>query len=117
MEVKCDDSERCQRLRTRNPDKGRPIIFRLIDYETKVQILKNSLKLNGSLVSISEDFSLGVRENRRKLWKHSVNPMKNCSKARLHYDSLIMDNNRYNGTMPKKIHCKDNQTSRHQQFQ
>lgn len=71
LDVKSAGIERIHRLgRTREGDpKNRPIILKLLDYRDKVKILQSCSKLKGSGYSISEDYSFGVRETRRKLWK------------------------------------------------
>ncbi|XP_042149445.1 protein unc-13 homolog C-like [Ixodes scapularis] len=83
--------ERCHRLGRKVENKPRPTILKFIDYREKLAILRSSYKLKGTKVSISEDFSIRVREIRKHLWKSAANEKENGAKVKLVYDKLNVD--------------------------
>ncbi|XP_077486842.1 uncharacterized protein LOC144098218 [Amblyomma americanum] len=85
--------ERCHRL-GKKKDGDRPVIVKFLDYREKVSIMKACPKLKGSEISISEDFSLGVRQIRQKLWESSAEERSNGAKVKLFFDKLSV-----NGTL------------------
>lgn len=93
--VQYDGIERCYGLCTRGSEMKRPVIFKLLDFRTKLEILKNARKLQGTNIYINEDFSAQVRQICKNLRDHSVDIRKQASKYRLQYDSLIVDSVRY----------------------
>ena len=75
--------------------KDAPIIVRLCSYKHKVNILKAKQKLRGSDIFIGEDFSLRVRDIRRKLGPHLKNARNEGKQVRMIYDHLIIEGKRY----------------------
>ena len=51
------------------PSQPRIIIFRLLNFKDKENILKNCRKLKGTNIFVNEDFSQETVEHRRGLWK------------------------------------------------
>ncbi|KAG0436182.1 hypothetical protein HPB47_018093, partial [Ixodes persulcatus] len=58
-------------------------------------VLNNSAKLKGSNLYVTEDFSLKVREVRRKLWNSAANERDQNQKVKLRYDKMIIDGSTY----------------------
>ncbi|XP_037501748.2 uncharacterized protein LOC119375606 [Rhipicephalus sanguineus] len=90
LDIKTAGIERIHRLgRTREGEpKNRPIILKLLDYRDKVKILQSCSKLKGSGFSISEDYSFGVRETRRKLWNVTKENRDRGERVRLIFDKV-----------------------------
>ncbi|XP_049527367.1 uncharacterized protein LOC125947075 isoform X1 [Dermacentor silvarum] len=82
--------ERCHRL-GRKKEKARPVILRFLDYRDKSSVLKECRKLKGTTVSITEDFSLKVREIRMKLWQSSQQERDQGSKVKLVFDKCSIE--------------------------
>lgn len=80
--------ERAHRLGKPNSEKKRPIICKLLDYRDKESVLKNCRRLKGSNISIGEDFSVRVRDIRRKLWNSAKANKESGDKVFLVYDKL-----------------------------
>ncbi|XP_064470754.1 uncharacterized protein LOC135385393 [Ornithodoros turicata] len=84
--------ERAHRIGAKKPEHNRPVILRLYDYNEKVSILKNSRKLKGTSITVSEDFSFAVRQVRKKLWDSAGDSRLKGEKVRLVYDKLRINN-------------------------
>lgn len=87
--------ERIHRLGRPSPGKVRPVILKLLDSRDKTKILKQGSKLKGTHFSIGEDFSVRVREIRRKLWQSCKTNRDNGDKASLVYDKLYINKKEY----------------------
>ncbi|XP_077532690.1 uncharacterized protein LOC144145064 [Haemaphysalis longicornis] len=83
--------ERIHRLGRPSPGKVRPVILKLLDSRDKTKILKQCIKLKDTDFSIGEDFSVRVREIRRKLWQSCKTHRDNGDKASLVYDKLYIN--------------------------
>lgn len=64
-------------------DKPSPVIMKFLDYREKTSVLKNALKLKGTTMSMSEEFSNRVREIRKHLWKSAAGEKENGAKGKL----------------------------------
>lgn len=78
----------CHRLGKKNDG---PVIMRFLDYRENISILKACPKLKGSKMSVSENFPLGVREIRKKLWESSAPERAKGAKVKLVFDKLSVD--------------------------
>lgn len=81
--------ERAHRVGTR-PGK-RPIVFKLLNFKTKTAILKNSRRLRGTNMAISEDFSDAVKRSREYLKQHLISAKGDGCHAFLRFDKLIIN--------------------------
>lgn len=95
LELSINGIERCHRLGKKTNGQGRPVIIKLLDYREKVLILKSCSKLKGSVISVTEDFSMRVREIRKKLWLSSSEERNNGAKAKLVFDKLAIGDTMY----------------------
>ncbi|XP_077485296.1 uncharacterized protein LOC144095427 [Amblyomma americanum] len=85
------DIERIHRLGRPSKDnetRPRPIILKFLDYRDKLSILKQCSKLKDSGYFIGEDFSLAVRNVRKKLWDRTKEHCDRKEKASLVYDKV-----------------------------
>lgn len=64
------------------------VIFKLLDSRAKTKIFKNCTKLKGSNISVSEDFSLRVRNVRKQLWDSCRSNRENKDKVQLIFDKI-----------------------------
>ncbi|XP_075736414.1 uncharacterized protein LOC142776506 isoform X1 [Rhipicephalus microplus] len=87
--------ERIHRLGRPSPGKVRPVILKLLDSRDKTKILKQCFKLKNADFSIGEDFSVRVREIRRKLWRSCKTNRDNGDKASLVYNKLYINKKEY----------------------
>ncbi len=72
-----------------------PIVARCTFYKDKETIMKAKTKLKGSNVFISEDFSLRVREIRKKLLPHLKAAKDEKKKATMVYDHLLINGKKF----------------------
>nr|KAG5688937.1 hypothetical protein BaRGS_031336 [Batillaria attramentaria] len=72
-----------------------PIIARCVLFKDKVSILKARAKLKGSKIFVNEDFSLRVREIRRKLLVHMKEAKDAGKKTTLVYDHLFIEGKKF----------------------
>lgn len=87
--------ERIHRLGRKAPNKSRPVILRLYDFNQKLDILKNARKLKGTSISISDDFSRRVQMIRKQLWMTVKDSRRPEDKVSLRYDKLVINNETY----------------------
>lgn len=87
--------ERCHRLGRGNHGKPRAVIIKFIDYREKLAVLRNSSKLKGTDLRISEDYSKLVRTARKCLWDSSQQERENGLRIKLRFDKMIVDNVTY----------------------
>ncbi|KAH7953845.1 hypothetical protein HPB49_013057 [Dermacentor silvarum] len=80
--------ERMHRLGTKAENKTRPVILKLQCFEDKANIMKNCSKLKNSNISVGEDFSIRVRNIRKKLWNSSKSNRDSGEKVTLVYDKI-----------------------------
>ncbi|XP_077504252.1 uncharacterized protein LOC144114398 [Amblyomma americanum] len=83
--------ERIHRFGRPGPDKTRPVIFKLLDTRQKSAILKNCHKLKETEYSIGEDFSLKIRELRKKLWEKAKPHRDKREKVSMAFDKLYIN--------------------------
>lgn len=79
-----------RRLGKTESNKARPILIAFTQLRTKLLVLKNSPKLKGSSVNISEDFPREVLEIRKQLLPKFLEARKTGKFAVLRYDKLII---------------------------
>ncbi|XP_070390986.1 uncharacterized protein [Dermacentor albipictus] len=96
LKMSCPQIERCHRLGRRSRDRPRPVIMKLLDYREKVSVLKSGHRLKETDYRISEDFSLRVRNTRKKLWEASESFRNNGCTVRIRFDHIFIDKVRYN---------------------
>lgn len=70
---------------------SRPVIMTLVDYRVKMQVLCNCKKLDGTEVSVGEEYSKPIQELRRKLWESSREERRDGARVRVVYDKLNAD--------------------------
>lgn len=95
LELKAVAIERVHRIGKAEPNKIRPVIFKLLDSRDKYTILKRGYKLKDTQLSIAEDFSKRVRDIRRKLWNSAKVNRQNNEKVSLVFDKLYINNRPY----------------------
>ena len=102
MKLKEDDIdgisiERAHRLgkRNLNSEKPRPIIAKLSFYKNKELILSNARFLAGTVYGISQDFPREIVEIRRGLVRVLKDAKKEGRDAKLVYDKLYINGQRY----------------------
>ena len=78
-----------------NQKKDSPIIARCTYYKEKMAILKAKWKLKGSTQFVGEDFSLRVRNIRRKLAVHLQAAKAAKKRATMVFDHLLIEGKRY----------------------
>lgn len=69
LEVQVRSIKRIHRVGRKDAGNERPVILRFYDFTEKVKVFQSCHKLKNSGISISENFSVPVREIRRKLWQ------------------------------------------------
>lgn len=94
--------ERCHRLGSKRPNKIRPVIIKLIDFQEKLRILKNCTKLKGSTLYVTEDYSLKVRQTRKKLWDSTASHREQNESVKLVFDKVLVG---------KKLYAWNDQTN------
>lgn len=95
LEMNPVEIERVHRIGKPDPNKTRPIIFKLLDWRQKSQILARGRKLKDTGVSIGEDFSKRVRDIRKKLWASAKTNRENQEKVSLAFDKLYINKRAY----------------------
>ena len=83
--------ERCHRLGKRNGGRSRPVIVRFSFFKQKQLTMKRAPKLQGKAVSVSDDFTLAVRQRRKMLVPHLKYFRNKGKKASLTVDKLSVD--------------------------
>ena len=83
------------RVHRLNSKPNSPVIARCTFFKDKVKILKAKGKLRGSQVFIGEDFSLRVRDLRRKPTPHLKKARAENKKATMVYDHLVVEGKKY----------------------
>lgn len=96
LKITCPQIERVHRLGKARTGYTRPIILKLSNFGEKSVVLKNSSKLKGSNVFITEDFSSRIRHIRKKIWEASLPFRNEGSVVKLSYDDAFIDKVRYN---------------------
>lgn len=94
--------ERIHRLGKPAANKTRPIILKLHDFRDKTRVFKNCHKLKGTDLSVSEDFSVRVRDIRRNLWNCAKANKESGDKVSLAYDKLRINKVWYQWDEAKK---------------
>lgn len=87
--------ERAHRSGKFTGNRPRPVIASFASFKDKQAVLSNAKKLKGSKISISEDFSAGVRLKRKRLLEYSKANKKENDKICLKFDSLYLNGVRY----------------------
>lgn len=95
LELKPVAIERIHRLGRPDPNKTRPVIFKLLDMRDKSSILKNGHKLKNTNFSIGEDFSKKVRNVRKKLWESAKPNRDKKEKVALAFTKLYINDKAY----------------------
>lgn len=92
------------RIGRKQRSKTRPVIVKFYDHREKIYVLKNSYKLKGKTISISEDFSAATRYKRKMLWKSTSNARRAGKKVKLVYvtTKLRSTANSSNGKMNRE---------------
>ena len=72
-----------------------PVIARCAFFKDKVNILKDKRKLQGSNISIGEDFCARVRDIRRKLTPHLKAKRNEGCRVSMVFDHLLVDGKRF----------------------
>lgn len=84
--------ERAHRIGKHTVDKPRPIIVKFGLFKDKQRVLSAALKLKGTNISISEDYSKNVRQERAKLLAYA---RESNRKYTLRYNKLTIDGKTY----------------------
>ena len=83
------------RVHRLNNKANSPIIARCTYFKDKDKILKSRGKLRGSTIFIGEDFSVRVRDIRKKLTPHLKAARNNGKRATMIYDHLLIDGKKF----------------------
>ena len=84
------------RVHRLNAKADSPVIARCVFYKQKVEILKAKKKLKGnSNIYIGEDFTLRVRDLRKRLIPHLKKAKEERKRATLIFDHLLIEGKRY----------------------
>ncbi|XP_040067972.1 uncharacterized protein LOC120841176, partial [Ixodes scapularis] len=94
LNVKINGIDRILRLGRPAHGKTRPVIFRLVNFKDKLNILRNCNKLKNERLSISEDYSKRIQGIRKKLLDSSKSNKLAGDKVTLTYDKI-----KINGTV------------------
>ncbi|KAM7308681.1 uncharacterized protein ISCGN_012315 [Ixodes scapularis] len=94
LNVKINGIDRIHRLGRPAHGKTRPVIFRLVNFKDKLNILCNCNKLKNERLSISEDYSKRIQGIRKKLLDSSKSNKLAGDKVTLTYDKI-----KINGTV------------------
>ena len=92
--------ERAHCLGKRKENKSRPIIVKFSFHRDKERILSNDYKLAGTGFGISQDFPQEIVVIRKELVKIMKGAKKEGREAKLNYDKLYIDGQRYR---PKSV--------------
>ena len=94
IELHVMDIDRAHRV---GPTRGRPrpIVVKFAFYKTKAMILGKARLLQGTRISVAEDFSARVREIRRNLVPHLKEAKRAGCRAVLRYDKLIINGQQF----------------------
>lgn len=95
LELKAVAIEHIHRIGRAEPNKIRPVIFKLLDSRDKYTILKRGYKLKDTQLSIAEDFSKHVRDIRRKLWNSAKVSRQKNEKVSIVFSKLYINNRPY----------------------
>lgn len=88
LAVNVKSIERIHRLGKWSSNRIRPVILKFGDFMEKKEVLRNARKLKGTAIFINEDFSLLVRNVRKKLWDSAKDNRDKGERATLLYDKL-----------------------------
>lgn len=91
LNLSASDFDHIRRLgRKEEGRKSRPILLKLITLRNKLMIVKNSFKLRGCKILISEDYTRDERERRKLLYPQLLEARKQSKYAVLRHDKLII---------------------------
>lgn len=82
--------ERAHRLGPNRENKTRTVIFKLLNYKEKTEILEAAKKVQPKDIFINEDFSDETMAIRKELWKDVKKARENNKFAVLNYDRIIV---------------------------
>lgn len=98
MGIKIDvenETEEIRRIGKFNEGRARPVIIKLMRYNKKIEILKNSNKLKETEIWIDEDYPKEVQEERKQLIPIMKVAREQGQKAQLRYNKLLINNEIY----------------------
>lgn len=75
---------------------SRPLLVETKSWNKKMEILKETRKLKGTKIFISEDFPKDIQEQRRILTRHMKDAREKGHKVKLYYNTLKIDEGMYN---------------------
>lgn len=90
--VKVKSVECIHRLGRKQNGKDRQVILRCLDFNNKINLLRNAGKLRGTVISLSEDYSKRVHLIRQRLWGTVKGNRQPDDKVMLRFDKLIINN-------------------------
>lgn len=89
------ETEEIRRIGKYIEGRARPVIIKLMKFNKKIEILKNSNNLKGTEIWIDEDYPKEVQEERRQLIPIMKTAREQGQKAQLRYNKLIINNELY----------------------
>uniref|UniRef100_A0A6B0VA22 Tick transposon n=1 Tax=Ixodes ricinus TaxID=34613 RepID=A0A6B0VA22_IXORI len=89
--LKVTSVERIHRIGRADGRRPRPVILRLYDFNEKLNLLRNSRRLKGTRIFLSEDFSRRVQLVRKQLWDSIKGTRTSDDKVFLRYDKLFIN--------------------------
>lgn len=115
--VRVSTTERLHRIGAKRQGRKRPVIIKLYDYQEKRKVMENCLKLKGSQISISEDFSYHTRQIRKKLWKSKSSIRSEGGRVSLVYNKIRVNNEmyRWDSVKEERVQCTPRAISEQEQ--
>lgn len=95
LEVAVTSIVRAHRLGKFSTDKKRPIIAKLLNEKDVETVLSRGIKLKDTTFGISRDYSVTVRDVRRKLLQFSKTVKKQGDRVRLVFTKLLINDDAY----------------------
>lgn len=93
LNLNTNDIERAHRIGYNK--RNRPIVVKFLNYKTKNFLIRNGVKLKGSNISISEDFSEKIKQERNELKPYLKAARELGARAHLNYNKLLIDGKSY----------------------
>ncbi|CAN7990911.1 unnamed protein product, partial [Ixodes hexagonus] len=108
--------ERIHRLGAKKPEKTRPVIMKVYDYNEKSDVFRNCVKLKGTKISVPNDYSQVTLRKRKLLWNSEMAEKEQGAKIKLVHDKLRVNDDTYAWDDEKKCcvkigDCPDSETA------
>ncbi|CAN7948258.1 unnamed protein product, partial [Ixodes hexagonus] len=98
--------QRIHRLGAKKPEKTRLVIMKVYDYNEKSDVFRNCIKLKGTKISVSNDYSQVTLRKRKLLWNSAMAEKEQGAKIKLVHDKLRVNDDTY-AWDDEKMPCKN----------